>query len=122
MGKRISKRIITLIIAFAISIILSTVISTCLHLIFTKQPEQILELNPSKILNGVLFNEQNRQMFFVVILAFLILAFVSIFKVFKLNDYHAKTYSVTPEIEIPLPVGKNQTQHRFCVVASRKKI
>lgn len=118
MGKRIVNKIITLIIALVISIILSAVISTCLHLIFTRQPEQILELNPYKILSGVLFNEQNRQMFFVIILAFMTLAFVSIFKVFKLNDYHAKTYKVTPEIEIPIPVGKNQTQHRFCLVAT----
>lgn len=122
MGKRIGKKIITLIVAFTISIILSAVISTCLHLIFTKQPEQILELTPIKIINGVLFNEQNRQMFIVVILAFMTLAFVSIFRVFKLNDYHAKTYHVTPEIEIPLPVRKKSNTAWFCLVVTRKEI
>lgn len=122
MGKRISKKIVTLLIAFIISIILSAVISTCLHLIFTKNPEAILELNPSKIIGSILTNAQNRQMFYLVILAFMTLACVSVFKVFKLNDYHAKTYQVTPEIEIPLPVGKNQTQHRFCLVVRKKEI
>lgn len=117
MGKRISKKIVTLLIAFIISIILSAVISTCLHLIFTKNPEAILELKPNKIIGSILTNAQNRQMFYLIILAFMTLACVSVFKVFKLNDYHAKTYRVTSEIEIPLPVGKNQTQHRFCMVA-----
>ena len=122
MGKRISKKIVTLLIAFIISIILSAVISTCLHLIFTKNPEAILELNPSKIIGSILTNAQNRQMFYLIILAFMILACVSVFKVFKLNDYHAKIYQVTPEIEIPLPVGKNQTQHRLCMVVRKKEI
>ena len=119
MGKRISKKIVTLLIAFIISIILSAVISTCLHLIFTKNPEAILELNPSKIIGSILTNAQNRQMFYLIILAFMTLACVS---VFKLNDYHAKIYQVTPEIEIPLPVGKNQTQHRLCMVVRKKEI
>ncbi len=120
MGKRISKKIVTLLIAFIISIVLSAVISTCLHLIFTKNPEKILELNVLKIINSVLTIPQNRQMFYLIILAFMTLAFVSVFRVFKLNDYHAKTYKVTPDIEIPLPVGKNQTQHRFCMVVRKE--
>lgn len=111
MGKRISKKVVTLLIAFIISIILSAVISNCLHLIFTKRPELIIELNPSKIISNIINNYQNRQMFLVIILAFMLLACTSIFKVFKLNDYHAKTYKVTDNIEIPLPVGKNQNQH-----------
>lgn len=111
MTKRISSKIFSLILAFIISIILSAVISTCLHLIFTRRPEDILELKPSLIIESLLTNKQNREMFYLLILAFMTLAFVSVFRVFKLNNYHAKTYKVTPEIEIPLPVGKNQTQH-----------
>ena len=121
MGKRINKKIVTLLIAFLISIVLSAVISTCLHLIFTKRPEKILNLNIGYIINSIIVDSQNRQMFFVIILAFMLLAFISIFKVFKLNDYHAKTYKVTPEIEIPLPVGKNQTQHGSAWWLDKKK-
>ena len=121
MGNKLSKKIVTLLIAFLISIVLSAVISTCLHLIFTKNPEEILGLNASKIVSSIINNPPNRQMFYVIILAFMTLAFVSIFRVFKLNDYHAKTYRVTPEIEIPVPVGKNQTQHGSAWWLDRKK-
>lgn len=117
MVKKLNKKIVTLLIAFIISIVLSAVISTCLHLIFTKRPEKILGLNANLIINSLLNEPQNRQMFIIIVIAFMMLAFVSIFKVFKLNNYLAKTYKVTPEIEIPMPVGKSQTQHRFCLVA-----
>lgn len=117
MVKKINKRIVTLLIAFLISIILSAVISTCLHLIFTKRPEEILGLNASYIVKSILTESQNRKMFIIIIIAFMMLAFASIFKIFKLNNYYAKTYKVTPDIEIPMPVGKNQTQHRFSLVA-----
>ena len=111
MLKKFSKKIFTLLIAFIISIILSAVISNVLHLIFTKQPEEILNLNAVKIINNLIEFEEAIEMFLLIILAFMCLAFVSTFKLFKLNNYYAKTYKVTPEIEIPLPVGKNQTQH-----------
>ncbi len=117
MVKKLNKKIVTLLIAFLISIVLSAVISTCLHLIFTKRPEEILGLNASYIINSILTESQNRQMFIIIIIAFMMLTFVSVFKVFKLNNYYAKTYKVTPDIEIPMPVGKSQTQHRFCLVA-----
>lgn len=111
MFKKIGKKFITLLIAFIISIILSAIIATCLNLIFMKVPEQILELNPAKIIENLIQYETTREMFILIILAFMILAMVSTFKLFKLNNYYAKTYRVTPDIEIPLPVGKNQTQH-----------
>lgn len=104
MVKKISKKCITLLIAFIISIILSAVISTCLNLIFMKVPEQILGLNPSKIIENLIQYETAREMFVLIVIAFMILAFMSTFKLFKLNNYYAKTYQVTPEIEIPLPV------------------
>lgn len=104
MIKKISKKCITLLIAFIISIILSAVISTCLNLIFMKVPEQILGLNPSKIIENLIQYETTREMFVLIIMAFMILALMSTFKIFKLNNYYAKTYQVTPDIEIPLPV------------------
>ncbi len=113
---RVSKKVVTLFIAFIISIILSAVISTCLHLIFTKNPEEILSLNPKKIIISIISNPSNRQMFYVIIMAFMTLAIVSIFKVFKLNDYHAKTYKVTPDIEIPIPVRKESNTAWICLV------
>lgn len=120
MVKKISKKCITLLIAFIISIILSAVISTCLNLIFMKVPEQILELNPAKIVDNLVQYETTREMFFLIILAFMILAMISTFKLFKLNNYYAKTYKVTPEIEIPLPVRKEPNTTWFCLVARQK--
>lgn len=117
MLKKFSKKIFTLLVAFIISVILSAVISTVLNLIFTKQPEEILSLNVSKIINSLIQFEAVKEMFILIVLAFMSLTIFSTFKLFKLNNYYAKTYKVTPEIEIPLPFGKNQTQHRFCMVA-----
>ncbi len=106
MIKKIGKKCITLFIALIISIILSAIISVCLNLIFMKQPEEILNLNPLEIVNNLIRYSSAREMFFLIILAFMILALISTFKLFKLNNYYAKTYQVTPEIEIPLPVRK----------------
>ncbi len=116
MIKKIGKKVITLLIALIISIVLSAVISTCLNLIFMKVPEQILELNPVKIINNLVEYETTREMFFLIILAFMILAMVSTFKLFKLNNYYAKTYKVTPDIEIPLPVRKEPNTAWLCLV------
>lgn len=121
MLKKISKKVLSLLIALIISIILSAVISTCLNLIFMKQPEMILELTPIKIVQHLILYATAREIFFLVILAFMCLAIISTFKLFKLNNYYAKTYRVTPEIEIPLPVGKNQTQHGSAWWLSEKK-
>lgn len=120
MIKKIGKKIIALLIALIISIILSAVISTCLNLIFMKVPEQILELNPVKIINNLVQYEATREMFFLIILAFMILAMISTFRLFKLNNYYAKTYQVTPDIEIPLPVRKEPDTTWFCLVAREK--
>ena len=111
MLKKVGKKVITLLIAFIISIILSAVIAACLNLVFMKQPEAILGLNPIKIIDNLIKYKAARDMFFLIILAFMCFAIISTFKLFKLNNYYAKTYKVTPDIEIPLPVGKNQTQH-----------
>lgn len=122
MIKKVGKKCITLLIAFIISIILSAVISTCLNLIFMKQPEAILELNPGKIVENLILYETTREMFLLIILAFMCLAIISTFKLFKLNNYYAKTYKVTPEIEIPLPVRKKSNTTWFCVVVRQEEI
>lgn len=111
MFKKIGKKVITLLIAFIISIILSAVIAVCLNIVFMKQPEAIFGLTPIKIINELIKYKTARDMFILIILAFMSFAIISTFKLFKLNNYYAKTYKVTPDIEIPLPVGKNQTQH-----------
>lgn len=111
MFKKIGKKVITLLIAFSISIILSAVIAVCLNIVFMKQPEAIFGLTPIKIINELIKYKTARDMFILIILAFMSFAIISTFKLFKLNNYYAKTYKVTPDIEIPLPVGKNQTQH-----------
>lgn len=111
MFKKIGKKVITLLIAFIISIILSAVIAVCLNIVFIKQPEAIFGLTPIKIINELIKYKTARDMFILIILAFMSFAIISTFKLFKLNNYYAKTYKVTPDIEIPLPVGKSQTQH-----------
>ena len=43
-GNKLKTKIMGLIISFIIAVILSSIISTMLHLIFTKVPEDILNL------------------------------------------------------------------------------
>lgn len=117
MFKKVGKKIITLLIAFIISIILSAVIAACLNLVFMKQPEAILGLNPIKIIDNLIKYKAARDMFFLIILAFMCFAIISTFKLFKLNNYYAKTYKVTPDIEIPLPVRQESNTTWFCLVA-----
>ena len=117
MIKKISKKCFTLLIAFIISIILSAVIATCLNLIFMKVPEQILELNPSKIIENLILYETTREIFVLVIISFMMLTLMSTLKMFKLNNYYAKTYQVTPEIEIPLPIRKKSNTTWVSLVA-----
>ena len=117
MLKKVGKKVITLFIAFIISIILSAVIAVCLNLVFMKQPEAISGLNPVKIVENLIQYKAARDMFFLIILAFMCFAIISTFKLFKLNNYYAKTYKVTPDIEIPLPVRQESDTTWFCLVA-----
>ena len=109
-NNKLKTKIISLIIAFVIAVILSGIISMILHLIFTKVPEEILNITPTKILKSLVENKEHFEMFILTIISFMLFALLTIFKVFDLKDYKAKNYKVTNNIEIPLPVGESQNQ------------
>lgn len=109
MNGKLRAKILGLIIAFTISIFLSMAISWVILQIFTKQPEQILNITFFKIFN-IFKLEEGIQIFILTLLCFALLIAISIWKIFNLDDYLSKTYKVTKEIRIPLPVGKEQYQ------------
>lgn len=111
MNKRLSLKILGLIFAFLISVFLSSLITFCLMQIFLKQPEEILNINVFEVLETVKSSKESIQIFVLTIISFMLFATVSIFKFFRTKNYHSKTYKVTDNIEIPLPVGGKQTQH-----------
>ena len=108
--KKILKTSIKLIILLAISIILSAIISTILHLIFLRQPESIIGINPKLITTSIMSNKEHLEMFILIVIAFMMFAILAILKISNLKDYKSKTYRVTNNIEIPIPVGGKQTQ------------
>ena len=105
-GNKLKTKLIGLIIAFFIAVILSAIISTMLHLIFTKVPEEILNLTPTKIITSLLTNREHFEMFVLVVIAFMMFVLLRVFKVFDLKDYKSKNYKVTDNIEIPMPVRR----------------
>lgn len=111
MNKRLSLKIIGMIFAFLISVFLSSIITFCLVQIFLKQPEEILKINVFRVLETVVSSKESVQIFVLTIISFMLFATFSIFKFFRTKDYHSKTYKVTNNIEIPVPVGQKQTQH-----------
>ena len=104
------KALIKLTITFIIAVLLSAVISTILHLIFLRQPELIISLNPQMIITSIISNKEHLEMFILIVVAFMMFAILAILKMSNLKDYKSKTYKVTNNIEIPLPVGGRQTQ------------
>lgn len=110
MLKRVSSKLIGLGIAFVIGAVLSAIISFCLVKIFSKVPLEILDMDVLKVIQNIAQNKYGLQLFVLTLLAFMLFMAVSVFKVFDLDDYLSKTYSVTPDIKIPIPVGKGQTQ------------
>ena len=111
MNKRLSLKIIGMILAFLISVFLSSIITFCLMQIFLKQPEEILKINVFRVFETVIGSRESIQIFVLTIISFMLFATFSIFKFFRTKDYHSKTYRVTNNIEIPVPVGQKQTQH-----------
>lgn len=109
--KSITKKGIALGIASIIIAILSSVIANCLYYIFINDSMKILELNFSKVIFNTVQIEDVRLMFIILYIAFVVIAISSMFKLFSKENYRAKTYQVTDNIEIPKPVGKHQTQH-----------
>lgn len=121
-GNKLKTKIVGLIIAFFIAVILSAIISTMLHLIFTKVPEEILNLTPTKIITSLLTNKEHFEMFVLVVIAFMMFVLLTVFKVFDLKDYKSKNYKVTDNIEIPMPVGDKQTQQGSAWWLSKKDV
>lgn len=110
MKLKLKSKILGLSIAFIIGVFLSSILSFCLVKIFTRVPLEILEINVRSVIENITLNNAGLQLFVLIFLAFTVLMLVSVFKVFDLDDYLSKTYTVTPDIKIPLPIGKNQTQ------------
>lgn len=121
MNKRLSLKIIGMIFAFLISVFLSSLITFCLMQIFLKQPEEILKINIFRVLETVVSSKESIQIFILTIISFMLFATFSIFKFFRTKDYHSKTYKVTNNIEIPVPVGSRQTQHGSVWWLDKKK-
>ncbi len=123
MNDKLRTKVLTLIIAVVISIFLSIIISWVLVQIFTKQPENIFKFNNFNILGmfSILKLEEGKQIFLLVLLCFILLLAFTVFRVFNLDDYLAKTYKVTKEIRIPLPIGKDQTQNGSSWWLNKKK-
>lgn len=119
MKNELMKKIMGVIISFFIAIILSAIISTILHLIFTKVPEQILEITPTNIMVSLANSQEHFEMFILIIIAFMLFALLNIFKVFDLKDYKSKTYKVTDKIEIPLPIRRQTNTTRLSMVDIR---
>lgn len=109
-GRKLKTKILGIILAFFIAVVLSAIISTILHLIFTRVPEEIINIRPNTIIQSLLSSKEHFDMFVLTIVAFMLLAFLTVFKVFDLKDYKSKTYKVTNNIEIPIPIGEKQTQ------------
>lgn len=109
-GRKLKTKVLGIILAFFIAVILSAIISTILHLIFTRVPEEIINIRPNTIIQSLSSSKEHFDMFVLTIVAFMLLAFLTIFKVFDLKDYKSKTYKVTNNIEIPIPIGEKQTQ------------
>lgn len=108
--KAVVNVVMKLTIALIIAVILSSIISTILHLIFLRQPELIINMNPTMIITSIQNSKEHLEMFILIIIAFMMFALLTTFKMFKLKDYKSKTYKVTDNIEIPIPVGGKQTQ------------
>ena len=108
--KALKIKVLGLIIALGISIVLSAIISTMLYCIFNKVPEEILNMKPNTIILSIVNNKEHLQMFILIIIAFMLFALLNVFKIFNLKDYKTKTFKVTNNIEIPIPIGDKQTQ------------
>lgn len=106
-----TKKIVALLISLVIITILSAIISNCLFYVFTNQSLEITNLDAIKVISNIIQVEDVRLMFIIVYIAFCVIIVSSTFKLFSKENYLAKTYQVTDNIKIPLPVGKNQTQH-----------
>ncbi len=120
MNGKLRTKILGIVIALIISALLSIAISWVILQIFTKQPQEILNITVLKIFE-IFQLEEGIQIFILTLLCFILLIAVSVWKIFNLDDYLSKTYKVTKEIRIPLPVGKEQYQNGSSWWLSKKE-
>lgn len=114
--------IILLMFSALFAIILSSIIANVLYLVYSPNPEEIANLNPSIILNRTINNSAINQMFWIILLCFIIaIMFARFRRFFGLKDYKSNTYKVTDDIEIPMKVGEKQTQQGSSWWLSPKK-
>lgn len=87
------------------------ILANVLYLSYSPHPEEILNLDIQIIINNVLNNSFVMQMFWIILLCFMIFFLATKFKTFfGLKDYKSNIYKVTDDIEIPMRVGEKQTQ------------
>lgn len=98
-------------VTIIISIVLSCILANVLSLVYSENPQNIINLNP-EIMIERLFNEKAvNEMFWIILGMFLLLIIVTRFhRWFGLKDYKSKLYKVTDDIQIPQRVGDKQTQ------------
>ena len=95
--KKIIK-IIAIIIALIISFFLSIYISYFLHLSFSHQEKEILNMTFETNINAVFTDEKVRQLFLITYLIFVGLLMYLAYGKNKQNKYQAKVYKVTDDI------------------------
>lgn len=103
-------KVLIIILIILISCFLSAILSWILVQIFARTPEEILNFNLFKVFDTLVTNIYALQIFVLLLVIFSIFLIFSVLKLFNLNNFLSKTYEVTPDIHIPLPVGKDQTQ------------
>lgn len=98
-------------VTIVLSIILSCILANVLSLVYSENPQNMINLNPGIMIER-LFNEKAvNEMFWIILGMFLLLIIVTRFhRWFGLKDYKSKLYKVTDEIQIPQRVGDKQTQ------------
>ena len=78
-GSKLKTKVLGVILAFFIAVILSSIISTILHLIFTRVPEEIINIRPNTIVESLTSSKEHFEMFVLILLAFMLLAILTIF-------------------------------------------
>lgn len=114
---KLGTKILMLIVVILISIFLSASISWCLIQIFARTPEKLLEFNVVDVFSSLFTNEYDLQIFALLLIVFSLFLVFAVLKIFNLNDFLSKTYKVTPDILIPMPVRKESNSTRVSLVA-----